>query len=98
MEVLKSLLPMVLAVIFVWCAAIFAAMAIKQKKNRLVGGIGALMIELVSFTIWIPSLNDLFDQIALLPQTRSVAMLIAIVVILCGTTIATIWEVKKKET
>lgn len=98
LEVLKSIFPMFMALLFIWCAGIFGALAITNKKERKVGLVGALLIELVSFTIWIPCLNDLFDALALLPQTRTIVMVVAIVAILSGTVAVAIWEARKTKT
>lgn len=95
---MKSLAPMVLAAIFVFTAANFMSTGIKKKADRKVAFVGAIIIEIVSFTIWIPCFNDLFNAIGLTAATKPTAMIIAVALVLLGTAITTILGLKQKET
>lgn len=96
LDVFKCLIPMVLAVIFVLTAAMFFSMGIKDKENRKVAIIGAIFIELISFTIWIPSLNDLFNIMALAEEVKQILFVVTTVIILLATAIATVFNLKQK--
>ena len=96
LDVLKCLVPMVLAAIFVLTAAMFFSMGIKERENRKVTIIGAIFIELVSFTIWIPNLNDLFNIMALTEDVKQTLLIAATGVILLATAIAVVFNLKQK--
>ena len=96
LEVLRILISMFLAAFFVYTAAMVASMGIKKKENRKMALIGAILIELVSFTIWVPSLNDLFNVVGL--ENKIVAMIVSIIFILVATVVVTIFNIKREET
>ena len=96
LDVFKCLIPMVLAAIFVLTAAMFFSMGIKDKENRKVTVIGAVFIELVSFTIWLPCLNDLFNIMALTEDVKQILFVVATAVILLATAIAVVFNLKQK--
>lgn len=96
LDVFSCLIPMVLAVIFSLTAAMFFSMGIKRKEDRKVTVIGAIMIELVSFTVWLPSLNDLFNLIGFAESTKLVLMAVCIVLILLATAIAVVFNLKQE--
>ena len=96
LDVFKCLVPMVLAVIFVWSAAIFFSIGIKEKEYRKVTIIGTIVIELISFTIWIPSLNDLFSIIGLAENVKQILICVSIVLILLATAVTVLFEMKQK--
>ena len=98
LEVVKAIHPMILAGVFSATAAMFAAMAVKKEHDWKIGIIGAVVIEAVSFTIWLPCLNDLFNIFGMVENTKNIALLISIGVILLGTAAVAIFEVKRKET
>lgn len=98
LEVLKSLAPMILAVVFVYTASVFASMGIKKKGDRRVAFVGAIAIEAVSFSIWVPCFSDLFNAIGLIEEAKQTAMIIAIILVLFGTVIATVYNLKQIET
>lgn len=96
LDVFNCLIPMVLAVIFVLTAAVFFSTGIKDKKNRKVAIIGATVIELISFTIWLPCLNDLFNIMLLAENTKSMLFAVATVLILIVTAIAVVFILKQE--
>ena len=96
LDVLKCLIPMVLAVIFVLTAAMFFGMGLKEKENRKVTIIGAIFIELISFTIWLPCLDDLFNIMALTEDVKRTLFAVATAVILLATVIAVVFNLKQK--
>ena len=98
LEVVKAILPMILACVFSATAGMFAAMAVKKEHDWKIGIIGAVVIEAVSFTIWLPCLNDLFNVLGMVADAKNIAFLIATGVILLGTAAVTIFEVRHKET
>lgn len=98
LEVLKNIAPMFLAVIFVYTAAVFVSAGIKKKSDRKIAIIGACAIMLVSFTIWIPCFNDLYEVIGLLGETKQFAMIASIALVLLFAVIATIFNLKREET
>lgn len=96
LDVFECLIPMVLAAIFVWTAAMFFGLGIRDKADRKVTIIGAIFIELISFTIWIPNLNELFNIIGFAESVKQILMIVAIVLILLATAIAILFEMKQK--
>lgn len=98
LDVFKCLIPMVLAAIFVLTAAMFFSMGIKgkEKEERKVTIIGAIFIELISFTIWLPCLNDLFDIMSLAEDTKNVLFAASTALILLCTAIAVAFNLKQK--
>ena len=96
LDVFKCLIPMVLAAIFVLTAAMFFSMGIKEKEERKVTIIGAIFIELISFTIWLPCLDDLFNIMSLAEDTKQVLFAIATVLILLCTAIAVAFNLKQE--
>ncbi len=96
LDVFKCLIPMVLAAIFVLTAAMFFSMGIREKESRKITVIGAIFIELISFTIWIPSLNDLFNIMALAEDVKQNLFVVATLIILLATAIATAFNLKQK--
>ena len=98
MEVFNAFAPMILAVVFVYTAATFASEGIRRKDTRKISIIGAIIIELISFTIWIPSLNDIFMMVRLEEVAYINAMIFCIVTILIVTIILTLLMAKKEKT
>lgn len=96
LDVLKCLIPMVLAVIFLLTAAMFLSLGIKKKEERKVTIIGAIFIELVSFSIWIPNLSELFNIFGLAENVKQILMIIAIAMILLGTAVAVVFNLKQE--
>ena len=96
LEILKNIAPMILAVMFTYTAAVFAGAGFQKKGDRKIAFVGAGSILLVSFTIWWPSFNDLFDAVGLLGEDKRAAMIISISCILLGFAIATFINVRKK--
>jgi len=97
LEIFKNVVPMLLASMFVFTAAHFVSTGIKKKTDRRVAFIGALFIELVSFTIWIPCFSDLYNAMGLIEEAKKMAMIFSIVAVLIGTIIAMIFCLKQKE-
>ena len=96
LDVFECLIPMVLAAIFVWTAVMFFGIGMKQKEDRKVTMIGAILIELVSFTIWIPNLSELFSIIGFAENVKQILMAISIALILLATAVAILFEMKQK--
>ena len=92
-----NIVPMFLAAVFTYTAAAFAGMGLKKKGDRKIAIVGSITILLVSFTIWYPSFNDLYDVLGLLGREKQVAMTISIISVLLGTVIATIFNMKRTE-
>lgn len=98
LEVLKCLIPLVLAATFVYAAATFASMGFKKKEERRFSIVGATFIELLSFTIWIPNLSELFTIIGFEEKTKTVAMVVSVMLIVFGSIAATMHIIKQEET
>lgn len=96
LDVFKCLIPMVLAAIFVYTAAMFFGLGIKVKEERTIVIFGAIFIEFISFTIWIPCLNDLFNLMSLAEDTKQILFIVATVIILIYTAVAVRFELKQK--
>ena len=94
LDVFKCLVPMVLAAIFVLTAAMFFSMGIKE--NRKVTIIASIFIELISFTIWLPCLNDLFNIMSLAENVKHIMFAVATALILLATAIAIVFNLKQK--
>lgn len=96
LDVFKCLVPMVLAAIFVLTAAMFFSMGIKEKENRKVTIIASIFIELISFSIWLPCLNDLFNIMSLAENVKHIMFAVATALILLATAIAIVFNLKQK--
>ena len=97
LEVFNNIVPMFLAAVFTYTATTFAGMGIKKKGDRKIAIVASLVILMISFTIWYPSFNGLYDVLGLLGKEKQVAMTISIISVLVGTVIATIFNVKHTE-
>lgn len=96
LDVFSCLIPMFLAAIFVFTAAVFFSMGIKRKEERTIVIFGAIFIEFISFTIWIPSLNDLLNLMSLAEDTKQVLFIVAIALILIYTAVAIVFNLKQE--
>ena len=98
LEVFKEIIPMFLAAVFVYSAAAIVSIGIKEKGSLKVAIIGAIFIELISFTIWIPSLNGVFSFIGIVEPAKTIALCISILIIVLGTIIIARSMIKKTKT
>ena len=87
---------MVLAAIFSLSAAVFFSLGIRKKEDRKVTVIGAIFIELISFTVWLPSLNDLFNIIGFAENIKTILLMASIALILLGTVVAIAFNLKQE--
>lgn len=96
LEVLKEIIPMILAATFVYSAATIAGMGFKDKESKKVAIISAIIIELISFTIWIPSLNGIFTIIGMKDPVTTIAISISILIIVIVTFVLSKCVIKNK--
>ena len=96
LDVFKCLIPMVLAAIFSFTAAVFFSLGIRKKEDRKATVIGAIFIELISFTVWLPSLNDLFNILGFAENIKTILFMASIALILIGTAVAIVFNLKQE--
>ena len=96
LEILKNIAPMFLALMFTYTAAVFAGAGFQKKSDRKIAFGSAFCILLISFTIWVPCFDDLYDAIGLVYEAKKIAMILSIVGVIVGCMIATFINVKKK--
>lgn len=96
LDVFKCLIPMVLAAIFSFTAAVFFSLGIRKKEDRKATVIGAIFIELISFTVWLPSLNDLFNIFGFAENIKTILFMASIALILIGTAVAIVFNLKQE--
>ena len=72
------------------------ANSIKEKENRKVTIIASIFIELISFSIWLPCLNDLFNIMSLAENVKHIMFAVATALILLATAIAIVFNLKQK--
>ena len=96
LEILKNIAPMFLAVVFTYAAAVFAGAGFQKKSDRKIAFGGAFCILLVSFSIWVPCFNDLYNVIGLVGENKKLAMIISLGGVIIGYMIATFINVRKK--
>lgn len=96
MELIKNVIPMFLAAIFILTAAMLLAMGVRQKENRLLLAVAAFLTELVALSIWLSCLLEICTILKVREVVRVIVLIVAAFVVLTASIVATVICVKKK--
>lgn len=96
MELIKNIIPMFLAAIFILTAAMLLAMGVRKKGKRLLFSVAAFLTELVALSIWLPCLLEICNILKVREVVRIIVLTVAAFVVLIASIVATVICVKKK--
>lgn len=96
MELIKNIIPMFLAAIFILTAAMLLAMGVRKKKNRLLFSVAAFLTELVALSIWLPCLLEICNILKVREVVRIIVLTVAAFVVLIASIVSTVICVKKE--
>lgn len=96
MELIKNIIPMFLAAIFILTAAMLLAMGVRKKGKRLLFSVAAFLTELVALSIWLPCLLEICNILKVREVVRIIVLTVATFVVLIASIVATVICVKKK--
>ena len=96
MELIKNIIPMFLAAIFILTAAMLLAMGVRKKGKRLLFSVAAFLTELVALSIWLPCLLEICNILKVREVVRIIVLTVAAFVVLIASIVSTVICVKKE--